>query len=119
MFYKAFLVEGTANVTELDDGLMSTVEVPVKVRAVIINCTVLLGNVIEGGIGTQRVLEIYDYCLDTREGAASDLPSYSTTKMGRIPIELDVPAGLAFKIGVRSGGTESDICGAYEYEEIT
>lgn len=118
MFYKAFNVDGTINITELDGGLMSTVEVPTRIRAVLINTSATEGNIIEGWIGTKRVLEIYDYNLDTQEESAADTPPFSSQKIGRLPVEIDVPAGQSFKIGVNCGGVASNLFGAYEYDEL-
>jgi len=117
MYYKAFHVNAVANVTTLDDGLVSQVDAPVHVNAVIINSDATEGNIIECWIGTKRVAEIYDYCLDTAEEAA--VAGLSTTKIGRLPIDLDVPAGSIFKIGSRCGATGHHIYGAYEYTETT
>lgn len=119
MYYKAFHVAGVVNDTVLDDGLVSLVEEPRRIKAVIINCDTTEGNVIEGWIGTDRVLEIYDYNLDTQEESAADTPPFSSTKIGRIPVEIDIPAGQVFKVGVRSGAVANDIYGAYEYVPVT
>jgi hypothetical protein len=43
----------------------------------------------------------------------------SSTKIIRLPVEMDIPAGQIFKIGIRSGAVANDICGAYEYVEKT
>ena len=118
MLYKAFHVNAAANVTTLDDGLASTVERPVHVNAIIINSSATEGNVIECWIGTQRVAEIYDYCLDTQEEAAA-FTGFSVTKIGRLPIDLDVDPGSIFKVGSRCGATGHHIYGAYEYTEKT
>jgi len=117
MFYKEFAVTGTDNTTVLDEGLVSLVEKPVHVDAVIINTSAHEGNVIEGWIGTTRVLSIYDYCLDTQEATATDIGPFSSIKIGRLPVDLDIPPGQIFKIGIRGTGTASDIYGAYEYTE--
>ena len=93
-------------------------KVQVRVRAVIINISAAEGNVIEGWIGTRRVLEIYDFCLDTRECPAANLQALSSVKIGRLPVDLEIPKGQIFKIGIRSGNVENDICGAYEYDEL-
>lgn len=118
MYYKAFNVTGVINVTTLDGGLMSTVEVPTRIRAVLINSSATEGNVIEGWIGTKRVLEIYDYNLDTQEETAGATAPLSQNKINRLPVEIDVPAGLSFKIGVNCGGVASNLFGAYEYDEL-
>lgn len=117
MFYKSFHVTGVINVTTLDAGLVSTVEEPKKILAILINCDTTEGNIIEGWIGTNRVLTIYDYLLDTQEEAA--IAPLSSNKISRLPIDIDIPAGQIFKIGVNCGGVQNDIYGAYEYERIT
>jgi len=116
MLYKGFHVNAVANVTTLDDGLVSTVERPVHVNAIIINTSATEGNVIECWIGTKRVLEIYDYCLDTQEEAAAQ-HALSSTKIGRVPIDIDIPAGQIFKVGSNCGAAGHNIYGAYEYTE--
>jgi len=116
MYYKAFHVNALANVTTLDAGLVSPLGNPVHVSAVIINSSATEGNVIECWIGTKRVAEIYDYCLDTQEEAVG-FTGFSVTKIGRLPINIDVPAGQIFRIGSRCGVAGHHIYGAYEYTE--
>jgi len=116
MLYKAFHVNAVALVTTLDDGLVSTVARPVHVNAIIVNTDTTEGNVIECWIGTRRVLEIYDYCLDTQEEAVG-FTGLSVTKLGRIPIDLDIPAGSIFKVGSNCGAVGHHLYGAYEYTE--
>jgi len=115
MFYKAFHVNALALVTTLDGGLMSEAENPVHVSAVIINTDTMQGNVIECWIGNKRVVEIYDYCLDTQVEAA--VAGVSTVKIGRLPIDMDIPAGQIFKVGSNCGATGHHLYGAYEYTE--
>ncbi len=117
MFYKGFTVTAVANVTTLDDGLVSEVDNPVHVRAVLVNVATHEGNILEAWIGTKRVLEIYDYVLDTQEESAADTPPFSTTKIIRLPVELNVPPGQIFKIGMRCGAAGVVLTGAYEYDE--
>ena len=117
MLYKDFHVNALATVTTLDAGLVSKVEAPVHVVAIIINTDTMQGNVIECWIGNKRVASIYDYCLDTQVEAA--VAGVSTTKIGRLPIDLDVPAGSIFKVGSRCGAVGHHLYGAYEYIELT
>ncbi len=119
MLYKAFTVAGVANVTTLDDGLVSLVEEPVRIDAVIINIDAYEGNIIEGWIGNERVLEIYDYNLDTQDETAGATAPYSSTKMGRIPLNLEIPPGQIFKIGVRCAAAANNLFGAYEYSKTS
>ncbi len=116
MYYKAFTVVGVINVTTLDGGLVSLTDKPKHIRAVIINTDTTEGNVIEGWIGTDRVLEIYDYNLDTQEDAGGTVAPLSSVKIGRLQVDLDIPAGQIFKIGVRCGAVANDLFGSYEYD---
>ncbi|MBA7478804.1 hypothetical protein ES707_14232 [subsurface metagenome] len=115
MYYQSFTVVGVVNVPTLDAGLISLMGAPVRIRAVIINCDTTEGNLIEGWIGTDRILQIYDYNLDTQEETAAATAPLSTNKMGRIPIEENIPPGQIFKIGVLCGAVANTLFGAYEY----
>jgi len=117
MFYQSFHVNALALVTTLDAGLVSKVEAPVHVNAIIINTDTTQGNVIECWIGTKRVCTIYDYNLDTQVEAA--VAGVSTVKIGRLPIDLDIPAGSIFKVGSNCGAVGHHLYGAYEYTETT
>jgi len=119
MYYKAFTVTGVVNITTLDGGLVSLVEQPVKIDAVLINLDTTEGNVVEGWIGTERILEIYDYVLDTQEETAAATAPLSQKKMGRIPIEMEIPPGAIFEIGIRCGAVANDLYGAYEYSNVS
>lgn len=118
MYYKGFHVNALANVTTLDAGLVSLVEAPVHINAVIINTSAYEGNVIEGWIGNKRVLEIYDFNLDTQEEAVA-FTGLSVNKIGRLPIDEDIPPGQTFKIGSNCGAVGHHLYGAYEYVETT
>ncbi|MBA7548029.1 hypothetical protein ES705_40475 [subsurface metagenome] len=115
MYYKAFAVTGVINVTTLDDGLVSLVEEERHIDAILINVSAYEGNMVEGWIGTRRVLEIRDEVFDTEEDLGAANFPYSTSKIGRLPVDQDIPKGQIFKIGINCGGVASDIRGAYEY----
>lgn len=117
MIYKAFTVVGILNTTQYDDGLQSLVEVPVKLKSVIINTSATEGNIVEGWIGNKKVLEIYDYCLDTQEESAADTPPFSATKINTLTVDIDIPPGQKFRIAINSGAVASNIFGSYAYEE--
>lgn len=117
MYYKAFSVTGENNKTILDSGLASTLEEPKTIKAVLINVSAYQGNIIEGWIETNRILEIVDKVLNTELIAGAANPYASTTKIVRIPIEEPIKAGMIFKIGINSGATKTDINGAYEYSK--
>ncbi len=119
MFYKSFRINGLANKTVFDDGLVSTVEEPKKIRAIIISVSTYNDNDIEGWIETTRLLSIPDTCCATHDyllGASYFRP---TPKLLRIPIEEDLKPGMTFKIAINCGALTTDIDGSYEYEHVT
>lgn len=116
MYYKRFAVDGTENTTVLDAGLVSLVIEKKRIVAVLINTTEYQNNIIEGWIGTERILEIPDVNIDTIDTTPQN--SRSTVKMGRIPIGVEIPQGQIFKIGLRCGAAATNIRGSYEYETV-
>lgn len=119
MRYQDYTVVGVANDTELDDGLVSTAVVPKTVEAILICVELYAANHIEGWIGTDKIIDIIDYVFDTFDIAGADTPYPATAKIGRLPIGEVIPIGQTFKIGIRCGGTDTDIYGAYEYKITT
>ncbi|MBA7575481.1 hypothetical protein ES708_17311 [subsurface metagenome] len=113
MFYKSFAVTGFVNVTTFDDGLISSIEEPKKIRAILISVSKYRGNILEGWIETNRILEIYDFVLNTYDYSAQ--PS----SFIRIPIDEVIKPGMIFKIAINCGSIQSNIHGAYEYELTT
>lgn len=119
MLYKAFSVTGVANVTTFDSGLISTVEEPKKIKAVLINVSKYKANVLEGWIETSRILEIYDYVLVTSDDSGGAGAYAASGRIVRIPIDEVIKAGMIFKIAINCGATSTNIHGAYEYEIAT
>lgn len=115
MFYKLFNVTGENNKTIYDDGLISTIAEPKTIKAVLINVSAYQGNIVEGWIETERILEIPDKVLNTELATGSADAYASTSKIIRIPIDEPIPPGMIFKIAINSGSTKTDINGAYEY----
>lgn len=115
MYYQELNVQGLINVTTLDAGLISPMESPRTIKAVLIDLDTHEGNVIEGWIGTERVLAVYDYVFSTREEAVG-FTALNTNRIIRLPVDLEIPPGMIFKIGVRCGGVANLISGAYEYK---
>lgn len=118
MYYQELTVAGEINDTILDDGLVSPMEAPRTIKAVLIDVDTHEGNVVEGWIGTERVMAVYDYVFSTREEAVA-FTALNINRIIRLPVDLPIPAGQIFKIGIRSGGVANDIFGAYEYEPTT
>ena len=116
MKYQELTVAGVINATTLDGGLVSTIEEPKTIKAILIDLDTHEGSVIEGWIGTERVLAIYDYVFSTREEAVG-FTALNVNRIIRLPVDLKIPIGQIFKIGIRCGAAANDIFGAYEYEK--
>lgn len=113
MLYKSFTVTGVANKTEMDDGLVSTIEEPKKIIAILITVSKYRANILEGWIETSRILAIIDYVLNSLDDSKGVNP------IVRIPIDELIKPGMIFKIGINCGATATNIHGAYEYELTT
>ncbi len=119
MLYKSFRINGLANKTVFDDGLVSTVEEPKRIRAIIISVSTYNDNDIEGWIENTRILSIPDTCCATHDYIAGAFPFRPTPKLLRIPIEEDLKPGLIFKIAIKCGALTTDIDASYEYEIVS
>ena len=119
MFYKLFRVNGVANKTEFDTGLISTVEEPKRIRAILINVSAYKDNTIEGWIETNRILEVPDDICNSSSLTGADTFPYSTSKLCRIPVDENVPPGMIFKIAINCGADVTNIDGSYEYEKTS
>lgn len=113
MYYKSFSITGVSNITTFDSGLISSIEEPKKIRAVIISVSKWRGNIIEGWIETNNILSINDFVLNTSENEGCGVAII------RIPIDELIKPGMIFKIAINCGATATDIRGAYEYELTT
>lgn len=115
--YQAFEVTGVANSLVLDSGLTSTVSQPLRVLGVVMATDERAGNDAEGWISQTRHLKIDDAVIDTT--AASGTNQYqSISKINQWDIGRDLAAGEVFQLGIRCGGTATDLDGCYVYEVI-
>ncbi|MQY78378.1 MAG: hypothetical protein GH151_04165 [Bacteroidetes bacterium] len=119
MLYKLFRITGEANKTVFDDGLVSTVDEPKRIRAIIISVSNYNTATIEGWIETTRILEIPDVCCATHDYLLAASYFRPTDKMFRIPIDQDIKPGMAFKIAINCGAGTINIDGSYEYETVS
>ncbi|MBA7642991.1 hypothetical protein ES703_50701 [subsurface metagenome] len=119
MFYKLFRVTGEANKTVFDGGLVSTVEEPKQIKAILINVTAYHSATIEGWIETNRILEIPDDVCNTSDTSGAITGVIANNKLIRIPIDEDISPGLAFKIAIRCATDIVSIDGSYEYEIVS
>jgi len=115
IYYKQFAVTGVINTTTFDAGIESTEAEKKTIKAILISVSAYVNNVVEAWLERERIVEISDYVLNTHEAAGAANAYKSTVKMLRIPIEVALDVGKIFKVAVKSGGTASDIYGAYEY----
>lgn len=117
-YYKYFTVTGVNNSTVLDDGLTSSQEAPKRLKSVMINVAAREGNKIQGWLEREKVFELPDTLIDTAELTGADTFPLSYNALNEIPVGVDMPVGTTFKVGIESGGTKSDLTGAYRYEII-
>jgi hypothetical protein len=115
-YYKHFGVTGVINTTVLDGGIESTESEKVTIKAILISVSAYQGNLIEGWVEREKIVDLPDYLLNTHEAAGAANAYKSTVKMLRIPVDIVLDIGKIFKIGVNSGAIANNIFGSYEYE---
>lgn len=119
MLYKSFRVTGESNKTIFDSGLVSTLEEPKIIRAILINVSAYHNNTLEGWIGTTRLLSIPDDICNTSDTSLAITGVISTMKLLRIPIDEEIKPGVIFKIAINCGADVTSIDGSYEYEKVS
>lgn len=117
-YYQLASVTGVINTTVYDTGLESTEEQVKKCTGIVVNMSTHIGNTIEVWLERERIAQIPDFCLDTREAAGGANAYKSATKMGFIRLDVEIPYGQTLKVAVASGATANDLSGAYQYEEM-
>lgn len=119
MFYKLFRVTGESNKTIFDSGLVSTIEEPKKINAILINVSAYHNNSIEGWIETRKIFVVPDDLCNTSDTSGAITAVISTNKLLRIPINENIPPGSIFKIAINCGADITHIDGSYEYETVS
>jgi len=114
-YYKDFSVDGSANDTKWDTGITSTETEKKKIISVLISVSDYKNNIVRCIKEREDIVKIRDYVLDTYGTSGSTNVQYSTTKMIEIPIDLELPVGQTFQVGIQSGANATNIRGAYKY----
>ena len=112
--YRKIVVAGVADSQVLDMGLQSTQQEQRTLIALHLAVSAHEDNIVEAYILQTQHVEIPDYLLDTWDAAGSGQP-YSTSKLRRVEIGLELQVGEIFQVGIRCGGTATNLRGIYEY----
>lgn len=120
-FFQSFRITGVANSTEYDGGLKSTDVEGKRLVAVHLELSAHAGtddNDVQGWHERSKVFDIPEKMFPTETAAAVAMPA-AGTKMQKVPVDIDIPAGEAFKVAIKCAATAVNVRGAYEYEIIT
>ena len=119
-YFQLFRVTGVANTIAYDDGLKSTETEKKKLIAVHLELEKYANaddNEIQGWHERSKIFEFPEKMFNT-ELPTAVVAVNTRAKMDKIPVDLDIPTGEAFKIAIKCAATDVDIRGAYEYEII-
>lgn len=117
-YYQPFAVTGVENKTKWDAGLTSSEGEKKKIIAILVNVSAYAGNEVRWNIDREKIGGIPDYLLDTEADLGAANFPYSTTKISRIEIDVELPVGKTFMVAIECGGTPSNLRGTYEFEII-
>ncbi|GAJ16560.1 unnamed protein product, partial [marine sediment metagenome] len=73
-------------------------------------------NRIQLYLDNEQLASIYDYHFDTIKAIGSADAIYSSSKLTRIDLSIDIPMGQRVKAGMHSGATAKTMYGCYVYE---
>lgn len=120
-FFQAFRITGVANVITYDDGLKSTIAEPKRLVACHVQMDFHAGtddNEVQGYHERAKVFDIPEKLIPS-EAVADTSSDVSEPRSKAIPVDLDIPAGEAFKMALKCAATLTKLRGAYEYEIIS
>ena len=108
-------VTGSVNSLVLDTGLESTEQERVRVVKVHLAVSGSIGNTVEGYVRQKQEIQIDDRIMDQANASGTNqFPS--TNKLRTLEMDRELAVGERLQVGIRSGGTATNLFGAYEYE---
>lgn len=118
--FQLFRITGVANQTTFDDGLKSTDAEKKRLVAVHAQMEAQAGtddNDLQGYHERAKVFDIPEKLIPAQPAATTTMAN-TNPQFHTIPVDLDIPAGEAFKVAMKCAATATDVRGAYEYEII-
>lgn len=115
--FNPITITGVANDRTYDTGLSSSQAQPKTLHSVIVQVDEYEGNKLQGWLDTDKVFEIYDYNLDTREEGSTDKAGMSMNRLNEIEVGVKIPVGSQFLIALECGATANNFTGAYRWEK--
>lgn len=120
-YFQNFRITGGANAITYDDGLKSTAAEPKRLIACHIQMDAHASSDDNDVQGYHERAKVFDIPEKMFPSLATSLTSsrLSEPTSKPIPVDLDIPAGEAFKVAIKCSATAIKLRGAYEYEIIS
>ena len=118
IYFKKFKITGVANTITHDSGLDSSKANPVRLLSVIVQPSTYKGSDVQGWLEREKVFEIEDYLLDTKEEWPSNVAGKSFNRLNEIEVGHDIPVGSTFSVALSCATATNDLRGAYRYEIV-
>jgi len=119
-YFQLFRVTGVANKVTFDDGCKSTETEKKHLVAIHLELAAYAAtddNEIQGWHERAKIFEFPEKMFNT-ELAAAEVAVNVRAKMDKIPVDLEIPVGEAFKIAISCAATLNSVRGVYEYEIV-
>jgi hypothetical protein len=117
--YKRFNVTGIANTEALDSGMTSSTAEKYRILGLFLYVSGWIDNIIIAYHESTKKLEIPDYLVHTDESSGSTNVQKSVSVERFFPVDLELPVGQTFKVGISCGGTAKNLKGSYKYEVVS
>jgi len=118
IYFKKFIITGVANTVTHDTGLQSSKENPVRLLSVMVQPSTYKDNDVQGWLEREKIFELSDHLLDTKEEWPSNVCSKSLNRLNEIEVGHDIPVGATFTAALSCGASTNDLRGAYRYEIV-
>ncbi len=113
----SIFVQGVANSTVQDAGLVSTRTIRRKVLGVFIIVEKQVANLIQIFVEREKIIELYDYNIDSYGQLGSSNSAIDVNKPHYFIVDKVIPEGETLYVAIQCGATVSKVYGGYEYEE--
>lgn len=118
VYFQKIAIQGLANTTVEDDGLVSSKENPKRLLSIIAQVGSYMGNHVQGWLERENIFELRDSLIDTVQEGTSQKHAKSFNRLNEIEVGHDLPVGSTFKVAMKCGGSPDVFYGAYRYEIV-
>ena len=114
--YKGFTFTGTANTQKFDAGIESNQAEPKKLIGLMVHLSGYAANRVQIYLDNEMLADIYDYHFQTEADLGAANFPYTSNRLGKIDLEINIPVGQRVRACLQCGATTKTIYGCYIFD---